>query len=154
VKPEDTLDAMQRHLRTLWRAETLIAQIKLAALLKKSGLIAFAGLIAVFGMATLNVAAYRALTPVWGDVWALVAVAVGDFLIAGILVAIASHIAEGRELPLVNEMRDEAIEALELDARLAIDQVTGFVRRPVQLAGTATAAIASIIAALLGRRRG
>jgi hypothetical protein len=131
----------------------LIAQIKLAALVKRSGLMIFAGLIAVFGLATLNFAAYRALTPLWGEVWALVAVAVGDFVVAGLLALMAAGTSEAPELPLATELRDQAVAALELDARLAVDEVTGFVRRPVQLAGSASAILASIISALLRARR-
>lgn len=153
MRTEETLDAIQRHLRALWRAEMLIVQIKLAALLKRSGLMILAGLIAVFGLATLNFAAYRALTPLWGEVWALVAVAVGDFVVAGLLILLASRSSDTPELALANELRDQAIAALELDARLAVDEVTGFVRRPVQVAGSASAILASIIAALLRARR-
>jgi hypothetical protein len=153
VRTEDSRDAFQRHLRALWRAETLIAQIKLAALLKKSALMLFAGLIAIFGLATLNFAAYRALIPLWGDVWALVAVGAGDFVIAGLLVLLASRTSDSPELPLANELRDEAVAALELDARLAFDDATRFVRRPVQFAGSASAALLSIIASLLRMRR-
>jgi uncharacterized membrane protein len=144
-------DAIQRHLRALWRAEMLIAQIKLGALMKKGGLMLFAGLVAVFGLATLNFAAYRALAPLWGEVWALVAVAAADFVIAGILALVAMRSSEAPELQLANELRDQAIAALELDVRLAVDEV----RRPVQLAGSASAILASIITALLrARRRG
>ena len=153
MKFDETLEAVQRHLRALWRAEMLIAQIKLAALLKKSGLMIFAGLIAVFGLATLNFAAYRALSPLWGEVWALVAVAVGDFVIAGILILIAARTSDAPELPLANELRDQAVAALELDAQVAVDEVTGFVRRPVQLAGSASAILAAIITAFLRARR-
>jgi hypothetical protein len=130
----------------------LIAQIKLTALIKRSGLMIFAGLIAVFGLATLNFAAYQALTPIWGEVWALVAVALGDFVIAGILILIAARTSDAPEMPLAQELRDQAIAALELDARLAVDEVTGFVRRPVQLAGSASAILASIITAFLRAR--
>jgi len=153
VRTDETLDAFQRHLRALWRAEMLIAQIKLSALLKKGGLMIFAGLIAVFGLATLNFAAYRALTPLWGEVWALVAVALGDFVIAGILIAIAARSSDTPEIPLAEELRDQAIAGLELDARLAVDEVTGLVRRPIQLAGSASAILASIVTAILRARR-
>lgn len=153
MRTEETLDAFQRHLRAVWRAETLIAQIKLGELLKRTGLVVFAGLIAIFGLATLNFAAYRALTPLWGDVWALVAVAVGDFVIAGLLIMLASRSGKSSDLALATELRDQAFAALELDARLAVDEVSSLVRRPVQFAGSASAILASIIAAILRRRR-
>ena len=155
MSTEENLNAFLRHLRALWRAESTIAEIKLGLLAKRSGLMAFAGLIGAFGLAMLNVAAYFALAPIWGDVWAMVAVAVADFVIAGILIAVANRQSKEPEIALAGELRDQAIEAIELDARIAVDEVSGFVRRPVQVAGTASAALISIITAILrARRRG
>jgi hypothetical protein len=153
VSTEENLNAFLRHLRALWRAESTIAEIKLGLLAKRSGLMALAGLIGAFGLAMLNVAAYFALAPVWGDVWALVAVAAADFVIAGILIVVANRQSKEPEIALAGELRDQAIEAIELDARIAVDEVSGFVRRPVQFAGTASAALISIITAILRARR-
>lgn len=149
MNAEEAFKVFQRHLRALLRAELLIAEIKLGAMLKKTALMIVAGLIAVFGLATLNVAAYHALEPIWGDVWALLAVAAGDFVIAGILILAASRPASTPELRLATELRDQSVEAIELDARLAIGEVTSFVRWPLK---TATS-ILSIIAELLRNRR-
>ena len=153
MSTEENLNAFLRHLRALWRAESTIAEIKLGLLAKRSGLMAFAGLIGAFGLATLNVAAYFALAPAWGDVWALVAVAAADFVIAGILIVVANRQSKEPEIALASELRDQAIEAIELDARIAVDEVSGFVRRPVQFAGTASAALISIVTAILRARR-
>ena len=115
----------------------------------------FAGLIGAFGLAMLNAAAYLALRPIWGEVWAMVAVAIADFIIAGILAFLAMRQSREAEVALASEIRDQAIEGIELDARLAVDEVAGFVRRPVQVAGSASAALISIITAILrARRRG
>jgi hypothetical protein len=153
VNTDESLSAFLRHLRALWRAETLIAEIKLGLLARRSGLMLFAGLIAAFGLAMLNVAVYLALAPAWGDVGAMVAVAIGDFVIAGLLFMTASRQTKDPEIALASELRDQAIEAIELDARIAVDEVSGFVRRPVQVAGTASAALISIITAILRARR-
>ena len=153
MNTDESLSAFLRHLRALWRAETLIAEIKLGLLAKRSGLMLFAGLIAAFGLAMLNVAVYLALAPVWSDVGAMVAVAIGDFVIAGILFMLASRQTKDPEIALASELRDQAIEAIELDARIAVDEVSGFVRRPVQVAGTASAALISIITEILRARR-
>jgi len=153
VNTDETVNAVMRHLRALWRAEMVIAEIKLGVLLKKSGMLAFAGLIGAFGLAMLNVALYLALAPLWGDVMAMITVAVGDFVIAAILVVAAGRGSKEPEIALASELRDQAVEALELDARIAVDEVTGFVRRPVQVAGSASAALISIITAILRARR-
>lgn len=153
MRAEETLDAFKRHLRALLRAEALVTQIRLGELLKKTGLVIFAGVIVIFGLATLNFAAYRALTPFWGEVWSLVAVAVGDFVIAGLLIMLALRSSKSSDLALAQELRDQALAALELDAHLAVDEVSSLVRRPVQFAGSASAILASIIAAILRCRR-
>jgi hypothetical protein len=76
-------------------------------------------------------------------------------VIAAILVVVAGRSSKEPEIALASELRDQAVEALELDARIAVDEVTGFVRRPVQVAGSASAALISIITAILrARRRG
>lgn len=152
MNTDETFNSLVRHLRALWRAEMLIAEIKLGSLTRKVGLLAFAGLIGVFGLAMLNAAAYRALAPLWGDVLALVAVAVADFVIAAVLVLLASGGAKESDIALATELRDQAMAGLELDARIAVDEMTGFVRRPVQLAGSLSGIIASIVMAILRRR--
>ena len=153
MNTDEPINAAMRHLRALWRAEMVIAELKLGILVKKSGMLAFAGLIGVFGLAMLNVAAYLALAPIWGEVLGMVAVGIGDFVIAAILVVLAGRSSKEPEIALASELRDQAVEALELDARIAVDEVTGFVRRPVQVAGSASAALISLVTAILRARR-
>ena len=153
MKDDDTLNAAMRHARALWRAEVTMVEIKLGVFAKRAGLVAFAGLIGAFGLGFLNVAAYMALAPGWGDAAAMTIVAVADLILAGILLVIATRHARDAEIALAEELRDHSIEALGLDARIAIDDVTGFVRRPVQVAGSASAALIAIVTAILRARR-
>ena len=104
-----------RHLRVLWRAERIIAETRLRVLLRRSMLYAFAGLIAVFGLAMLNVAAYFFMRGLWGPVWAALAAALGDLVIALVVVLIALAIRPGPELPAALELRDVSIEGLEAE---------------------------------------
>jgi hypothetical protein len=153
VNDDDTLNAAMRHVRALWRAEMTIVEIKLGSFAKRAGLLAFAGLVGAFGLGFLNVAAYMALAPDWGDAGAMTIVAVADLLLAAILGFLATRHTRDAEIALAEELRDQAVEALELDARIAIDDVTGFVRRPVQMAGSASAALIAIVTAIIRARR-
>jgi hypothetical protein len=104
-----------RHLRVLWRAERIIAETRLRVLLRRSLLYAFAGLIAVFGLAMLNVAAYFFLRTYWGPIWAALAAALGDLVIALVMVLIALAIRPGPELPAALELRDISMQGLEAE---------------------------------------
>ena len=151
---ETEIAAIMRHLRVVWRAESLIIDMRLRAILRRTGFFAFAGLIAVFGLAMLNVAAYFALAPIWGDALAMLVVAVADFIIAGILIAIGSRGTSGIELTLAEELRDQAIEAIEIEARNVAEEISGAVRRPAEIAGSAGAFLISLILGFLrGRKR-
>jgi hypothetical protein len=102
-----------RHLRVLWRAERIIAETRLRVLLRRSMLVALAGLIAVLGLAMLNVAAYFFLRGLWGPIWAAFAAALGDLVIALIVVLVALAIRPGPELPAALELRDVSMQGLE-----------------------------------------
>lgn len=104
-----------RHLRILWRAERVIAETRLRILLRRSMLYALAGLIAVFGLAMLNVAAFYALQPHWGPVWAALIAALGDFVIAVVIVAVALASRPGPETVAAVELRDASVEGLEAE---------------------------------------
>jgi hypothetical protein len=110
------MDSLVRHLRILWRADSIIADIYLRLLVNRSGLISFAGLIAVFGLLMLNVAGYLALEQIWGRVWAAVAMSLIDFVISLLLVMIAARTKPGRELDLALEVRGIALRGLENEA--------------------------------------
>jgi hypothetical protein len=110
------IDNVVRHLRILWRADSIIADIYLRLLVTRSGLLSFAGLIAVFGLVMLNVAGYLALGQQWGQIWAAVAMALIDFVISLVLVVIAARTKPGRELDLALEVRGIALHGLQNEA--------------------------------------
>jgi hypothetical protein len=110
------MDNLIRHLRILWRAESIIADIYLRLLVKRSGLISFAGLIAVFGLLMLNVAGYLALEQIWSPVWAAVTMSMVDFVVALLLIVAAARSKPGRELDLALEVRGIAFRGLETEA--------------------------------------
>jgi hypothetical protein len=142
------MDNLVRHLRILWRADTIIADIYLRLLVTRSGLVSFAGLIAVFGLLMLNLAGYLALEQVWGRVWAAVAMGLIDFFISLLLIVIAARTKPGRELDLALEVRSIALRGLENEAaavqaelvalrdefRAVKENLTRFVKHPLDTA--------------------
>jgi hypothetical protein len=113
------LDAVTRHVRLLVRAETLILEVRLRALAQQSLLFATAGVVAAIGLAMLNVAAYVALEPLWGGLWTALAMAAADFIVAAVLAFVATRNPKAADLDMANQLRDQALETLALDARMA-----------------------------------
>jgi uncharacterized membrane protein (DUF2068 family) len=125
------IDHLLRDLQVLRKVDFLIAKIWMNVLLRRSGLIAFAGLIAIFGLAMANVAGFYALQPSAGPVWAAAVVAAVDWLMAAIVLLIASKSQPGPEVELALGVRQMALEAIQTDARdlkLTLDTVVEEVR--------------------------
>jgi hypothetical protein len=110
------IDTLLRNLRLVGKADAIIANIWLHLTLRRTGLLAFAALIAVFGLAMLNIAGFYALEPIHGAVSAAVRVGLADFVIAAVVMVLASQAKPGPELAIALELRQVAIEALQADA--------------------------------------
>jgi len=142
------LDDLARDLHLLWKADSLIGRIWLNVLARRFGLTMFAGLIAVFGLGMTNVAGFYALLASAGPIWAAAIVAVGDFVIAGIVVLIARNSRPGQEIELALDVRKMALDAIQSDARdlkLTVDAlgqqirdvkdtIAGFAQNPLDAA--------------------
>jgi hypothetical protein len=109
------LQRIFRQLRILWRVEATIAEARLRLMMRRSVLCAFAGLIAVFGLAMLNAAGFFALEPLWGPVWAAIAAALGDFVLAVAVVGIALAATPGAAVDTAVELRQAAIDSIEAE---------------------------------------
>jgi hypothetical protein len=109
------LQRIFRHVRDLWRIEGTIAQARFGLTMRRSVLYAMAGLIAVFGLGMLNVAAFFAFQSSWGPVWAAVAAALGDFVVAAIVTAIALTAKPGPHLNSALEMRQSALDGIDAE---------------------------------------
>jgi len=149
---EETANSLVRHLRALLRAERLIGEVRLQAVLKRSGLYAAAALLAAFGLAMLNVAGYLALVPRFGEAGAMLAVAIIDFVVAGLLVVIAARVTP-LQIEVAEELRDQALAGLDAETRIAVSEVSGFVRRPFQMAGAASILVSIVTTLLRARHR-
>jgi hypothetical protein len=121
-----------RNLRLLWRADKIIAEMRLRHTLARLGLLAFAGLISAFGLLMFELAAYFALVNVMSAVLAAAILGAVNLAIALILVLIASRRSLGQELTLANEIHDSAAEALQLEAQAAQAQVNRLLHHPLE----------------------
>lgn len=109
------MQSLFRHLRILLRLESTIIEMRLRTAIRSAVLLALAALIAVFGLGMLNVAAYVGLQPILGSLWAAIAAAGGDFVIAIIIVVIALAAKPTAEINTAIELRQAAVEGLETE---------------------------------------
>jgi len=118
------IDDLVRDFQVLRKTDALIARIWLNLGARRFGMFVFAGLIAVFGLAMTNVAGYYTLQTKTGEVGAAAAMAVLDFLIAGVIMLVASKSRPGPELEVAYEVRKMAVDSMARDAqkiKLALD---------------------------------
>lgn len=139
------MDNVVRNLRVLWRAESIIADIRLRQLVARSGLRAAAAFLGLFAFLMANLAVFFALQEIWGSIWAAAAVGGVNFVLALVLLMIAERMKPGREMDLALEVRNMALQSLEEDAQSVQMQLTelreevrgvrqaivGFVRHPL-----------------------
>lgn len=125
-------DNIVRNLRLLWRADKIIAEMRLRHMLGGLGLLAFAALISAFGLLMFELAAYFALVNVVSAVVAAAILGGVNLAIALILVVIASRRSLGQELTLANEIHDSAIEALQIEAQAVQAQVDRMLHHPLE----------------------
>ncbi len=142
------IDHLVHDLQVLRKADFLIGKIWLNLLARRFSLFAFAGLIAVFGLGMANVAGFYGLQNSLGPVWAATTIAIADFVIAAIVLLVASKSRPGPEIDLALEVRQMAVTSIQTDARdvkVAVDAlveevknvktaITGFAQNPMDVA--------------------
>ncbi len=132
------MENFMRSLKLLWRSERLLAEHQLKLGTQRIVFIALAALVAVFGLAMLSMAAFFALVPYWGHALAALVVGGTDFILAAVLVIYAGSLKPGKEVEMVTEVRDMALNDIEEEVALAEaelvslkDDVQKFIRNPV-----------------------
>lgn len=139
------MDSVVRNLRVLWRAESIIADIRFRQMLTRSSLKGAAALLGLFAYVMGSLAVFFALDQTLGSIWAAAVIALGNLVVAIGLLMIAEKSKPGREMELALEVRNSAIQALEADAEAIQEQLTelrdevrgmkqavvGFVRHPI-----------------------
>jgi hypothetical protein len=126
-------DNIVRNLRLLWRADKIIAEMRLRHMLVGLGLLAFAALISAFGLLMFELAAYFALVNVMSAIGAAAILGGVNFVIALTLVVVAARRSlGGQELTLANEIHDTATDALQLEAQAMQSQVNRLLHHPLE----------------------
>ena len=125
------------HLRTLWRTERVVTELRLQRLLTNLGLQALAAFVTVCALLLFELAAYFALIQKWDAIWSAVALGLCDLIVAGLIGLIATRRPAGRELALAQDLHQQAISAFEDDLqdgrplRAAIESVATSVLLPL-----------------------
>jgi hypothetical protein len=132
------VERILRSSKILWRSERLLAEHQLKLATERVQLNAIAALVAVFGLLMLDVAAFFALAPLWGNALAALALAGGNLVLAAALAVRARSLQPGTEIAMVEQVRDMATTDLEEEAALVEAELTAlkdealrFVRNPV-----------------------
>lgn len=147
------MNRISRNLTILFRTERLIARRQMAVLRAQTGLVAFAGLVAGIAIIMLNVAIFYALGTVMAAQYAALLVALGNALVALVLVAIASRMSAEKELEPATEVRDMALAEIEADLNEVAEEARELTRNVSRMArdplGTALPALIGPLLSLL-----
>ena len=120
------MDHLVRNLRVLWRAESIIADIRFRQMMARSSMRGIAALLGAFAFLMGNLALFIALEQAWGAIWAAALIGLANLLLAIILLVIAERSKPGREMELALEVRNTALQALETEAQVIQQQLTEF----------------------------
>lgn len=147
------MQTITRYFGVLWRAEAIIATTRLRVIFRNCALYGLAAVAALFGLGMLNVAAFVALAPHWGSMWAALAAALGNFGLALTIVGIPLATRPKSDLNAALELRQAAVEGLVAEfgpLQKRITWLSGVARDPTDaaLTGLLVPVITAIIRAL------
>lgn len=107
-----------KSLQVLWRADRIVAEIRLRRMAIGLAARVFAGLFAAFGLLLLEFASYVALVQITTAIIAAVMLAVFNFVLAGAVLLIARIGAGGgREHEMAMALHNSAVETLQSQVR-------------------------------------
>ncbi len=145
------MNRISRNISIIIKAERLIAQRRLAVMIRQTGFMAAAGIAAAIGLVLLNVAAYIALSQSIDPALAALLVAFGNFFIAILLMLMAKKSNGDSEIAAVSEVRDIAMDDLELELNAAGEQLKATAQNLRSMAKDPLGSIApGLIGALAG----
>jgi hypothetical protein len=107
------------HVRVLWRAERLMAELRLKRLLGTLGLQVLAALVAAGAMFSFGLASYLALVPIWGAIGSAAALGFINLVIAGLVAWLAVRRPVSNELIVADEIHQQALAAFQAELQHA-----------------------------------
>jgi hypothetical protein len=107
------------HVRVLWRAERLMAELRLKRLLGTFALQALAALIAACALLLFELASYLALVPIWGAIWSAAVLGAFNLAIAGLVALLALRRPASHELMIADEVHQQAFTAFQTELQRA-----------------------------------
>ena len=148
------MDRTLRNLRLIVRAQSALLEARLGEVGWQIALLVVAGVAVLFGLAMLDVAGFLALEPQIGPGWAALAVAVGNFGIAGLLALLALRPARSPATRRAREARDLALADLEATLGQAGAEAAGLrAALPGPAGGLQAAALGALLRSLRRRLR-
>jgi len=121
------MNRISRSLSTIYRTESLIARRRLVVMQRQTLLFAAAGLMGLAALVAGNLAAWLGLASVMHPAWAAALLALGNFVLAGLLVLIAARASAEAEIAPAVAVRDMALAELHDDLDDMADELRGVV---------------------------
>lgn len=148
------MSRISRNISIILRSERLIAQRRMAVLRRQTGMMVAAGIAAGVGLIMLNVAAYFTLVEYLSQPLSALSIALANIGVAAVLVSAANKQNANTEVSAVTEVRDLAVEDLELEIQEATEEAKALAQNVHRMArdpfGTvAPGLISAVITAIL-----
>jgi hypothetical protein len=117
------MDRLIRNGRILWRAQSIVADIRLRQLITRIGLRTAAVAVGLFGFMMGNLAVFFGVEQALGPVWAAGLIAAANVTLSVALFLAAARAIEGRELELALDVRNLALQEIESEAQALQAQI-------------------------------
>ncbi len=109
------IQSLAKSSQLYFRAEILVAEIKLRLYFRKLALAVFAVAVALMGLALLNLSLFRVLDTSLGPIWTPLILGLANFALALIAVLITVLAKPGPELAMAEDLRKLSAIAVEAD---------------------------------------
>ncbi len=150
------IKSLSEKARLCVRSEAMIAEILVASYVRKIALSCLAILTTLTGLVFLNIAAFAYLQTLWGPVLTPFVIGLGNFILAGLSLAMMALMQPGPDLAMARELRRLSINTLEEEFQS--DQGVGGLFGPLagehnsNIAKLLLPAVISIVGSLSRRR--